>query len=197
MEKFISGKFAWVGISLLSVVTVVIGIYGFFLQKPVLYGAVYEPPRPVAEIITTDVQGNAFQLSKLRGKVVMAYFGYTHCPLECPLTMAHLKQALASLGSEAEDVRVVMISTDPQRDTPEAMNDFLSRFDTSFLGITGDPDFLSKLYLDFNLIVLEGGETHSSFTYLIDRNGYVRLAYVPDSKPEDIAHDLKIILAEN
>ena len=90
-----------------------------------------------------------------------------------------------------------MISTDPLRDTPQAMRNFLGSFNSSFVGITGTPSVMEKIYQNYNIVVLEGGETHSSFTYVIDRTGTLRLTFVPDLTPEDIAHDLRILLAEN
>ncbi len=192
-----SRKFIWLGTISIALIAALAVAYFFILRKPVLYGAVFDPPISAAEINTIDAHGNAFRMSDLHGKLTLLYFGYLNCPLECPLTMAHLKQALDLLGSNARDIRVVMVSTDPQRDTPQAMNDFLGRFDPSFLGISGNPDDLMKIYRDYKVVVLEGGETHSSFTYVIDRHGKLRLTFVPDSTPEDIAHDLKIILAEN
>jgi protein SCO1 len=192
-----SRKTTWIGITSIISITVLAVGYSFLLKKPVLYGASFDPPRQAARINTTDIYGNVFRTDDLHGKVVLLYFGYVNCPLECPLTMAHLKQALGSLGKDAKNVRVVMISTDPVRDTPKAMSEFLGRFDPSFIGISADPDELAKIYRDYSVVVLEGGETHSSFTYVIDRNGQLRLTFVPDSKAEDIAHDLKIILAEN
>jgi protein SCO1/2 len=192
-----SRKSIWIGtISILIIATLVVG-YFFLLRKPVLYGAVFNPSIPAAEINITDMHGNVFHLSDLRGKVVLLYFGFVNCPRECPLTLAHLRQALDTLGPDAQDVRVVMISTDPQRDTSEALMEFLGRFDPSFLGISGSPAELMNIYEAYHVVVLEGGETHSSFTYVIDRNGHLRLTFVPDSTAEDIAHDLKIILAEN
>lgn len=191
-----SRKFIWMGAASVALVSALAVGYFFVHRAPILYGAVIDPPMPIAEINTTDVRGNAFSMSGLRGKVTMLYFGYLNCPLECPLTMAHLMQALNMLGPSAQDVQVVMISTDPRRDTPEAMNDYLGRFNPSFLGITGDPAELAKIYQDYSIVVLEGGVTHSSFTYVIDKKGKLRLTFVPDSTPEDIAHDLRILLAE-
>jgi protein SCO1/2 len=170
--------------------------YALFLRTPAFYGAAFDSPTLAAEIHAVDMHGNTFRLDDSRGKIVLLYFGYVNCPLECPLTMAHLKQALGSLGAQAQDVEVVMISTDPVRDTPEAMRAFLAHFDPSFIGISGSPDDLVKIYRDYHIVVLEGGETHSSFTYVIDRAGRLRLTFVPDSTPQDIAHDLKILLAE-
>lgn len=192
-----SRKSIWIGITSIVLIAILLDGYFFFLRKPVLYGAVFNPPIPAAEINATDMHGNAFRMSDQRGKVVMLYFGFVNCPHECPLTLAHLKQALGALGADARDITIVMISTDPQRDTPQAMLDYLGKFDDTFLGISGSAADLAKIYEAYQVVVLEGGETHSSFTYVIDRNGQLRLTFVPDSTPEDIAHDLKIILAEN
>ena len=108
-----------------------------FRRKPSLHGAVIDPPLPAAEIQLQDFNDQAFSMSGLRGKVVILYFGYTNCPDECPLTMAHLKQATDILGDQSEEVQVVMISTDPARDTPQAMKDFLGKFDPRFVGLVG------------------------------------------------------------
>jgi protein SCO1 len=192
-----SRKSIWFGIVSILLIAALTAGYFLWLRKPVLYGAVFDPPIPAAEITATDMYGNTFRMSDQRGKVVMLYFGYVNCPLECPLTMAHLSQVLDLLGTDARDVSVVMISTDPQRDTPQALAEFLGKFDASFLGITGDAAELTNIYQAYHVVVLDGGETHSSFTYVIDRNGQLRLTFVPDSTPEDIAHDLKIIMAED
>lgn len=193
----ILSKFIWLGIACAALLVLVYGFYVLFLQKTILYGAVFNPPPPAAEIIATDSHGNPFQLSTLRGKVVMIYFGYTHCPMECPMTMANFKEVFDNLGTASNDLQVVLISTDPQRDTPSVLNDYLGRFNPTFLGITGTPEELSKIYQEYGIVVLDGGVTHSSFTYVVDRKGNLRLTYVPDSTPEDITHDLRIILAEN
>ncbi|MEP7133687.1 MAG: SCO family protein [Chloroflexota bacterium] len=192
-----SRKSIWLGIITIALIGVLTFGYFFVLRKPVLYGAVFDPPVAAAEINATNVRGDSFRMSDQGGKVVMLYFGYVNCPVECPLTMAHLKQALGMLGSSARDVQVTMITTDPGRDTPQALGDYLGNFSPTFIGISGDSNDLAKIYQDYGVVVLEGGETHSSFTYVIDRTGNLRLTFVPDSTPEDIAHDLKIILAEN
>jgi protein SCO1/2 len=189
-------KATWMGIAAVLLIALLTTGYALFLRQPSFYGAAFDSPRQAAEIQAVDMHGNAFRLNDSRGKIVLLYFGYVHCPLECPLTMAHLKQALVSLGAEAQSVQVVMISTDPVRDTPESMRAFLAHFDPSFIGISGSPDALVKIYRDYHIVVLEGGETHSSFTYVIDRAGRLRLTFVPDSTAEDIAHDLRILLAE-
>jgi protein SCO1/2 len=165
-------------------------------RKPSFHGAVIDPPMAAADIMLLDQDGRTFQLSGIRGKVVVLYFGYTNCPDECPLTMAHLKQALDILGDRSKDVQVAMISTDPVRDTPQALGDFMGKFNPSFLGLTGTPDDLARVWKDYGVTVLDGGETHSNFIYVIDRAGDLRLTFLPDSSPEDVASDLAIFVSE-
>jgi protein SCO1/2 len=166
----------------------------FMNKKPAFHGAVIDPPMQAAEINLTDQSGQAFRLSGLRGKVVLLYFGYTNCPNECPLTMAHLKQALEILGDRSKDVQVIMISTDPVRDTPQALAGFLGKFNPAFLGLTGTPDELAGTWKDYGVTVLDNGETHSNFIYVIDRAGNLRLTFLPDTLPEDVAADLGLLL---
>src|SRR5690242_260780 len=126
-------RLAWLGIGIL-VLLVTVGAIVYTTSKPSFKGAVISPPWPAPEINLTDHNGQPFTMNSQRGKVVLLYFGYTNCPDECPLTMAHLKLALDSLGSQAKDVQVAMVSTDPVRDTPQALKDFMGHFDPSFLG---------------------------------------------------------------
>ena len=89
-----------------------------------------------------------------------------------------------------------MVTTDPARDTPQAMKAFLGKFNPNFLGLPGTPEELAKVWKDYDVTVLDNGETHSSLTYVIDRNGNIRLTFLPDTPPEDIASDLQTLLAE-
>jgi protein SCO1 len=114
---------------------------------------------------------------------------------ECPLTLAHLTQARQVLGDSGGRVHVVLVSTDPGRDTPDALRDYLNKFDPSYIGITGTPQVLSKIWSDYGVTVQDGGETHSSLTYVIDQDGKLRLHFVPETSPEDIAANLKTLLA--
>jgi len=190
-------KTLFAGIFAITVLVVIATGVMFSGLKPSFRGSPITPSVTAAEINMSDAEGNPFRVSSLRGKVVLLYFGFVNCPDECPLTMAHFKQALDLLGPASQDVQVVMVSTDPVRDTPNAMRDFLGNFSPTFIGVPGTPDQLTRVWNDYGVQVLDGGETHSSFTYVIDRSGKLRLNFLPDSKPEDIVHDLKILLAEN
>ena len=166
------------------------------MLKPSLKGAVITPPITAAEIKLTDHNGQPFQLSSFRGKVVLVFFGFSHCVNECPATMAIIRQALETVGDPAKDVKVVMVSTDPATDTPESMKEFMGRFNPKFLGLLGTPDELAKAWQDYGVTVLDGGETHSSFTYVVDKKGNLRETFLPDTNPDNVASDLKVLLAE-
>lgn len=184
--------------SLFVATVLVLAIIGmFFIIKPAFHGQVINSPASVADIKMADDDGNPFALSAMRGKVVLLFFGYTRCPDQCPLTLANMKRALEMIGAEAaQKVQVVMVSTDPAYDTPEVLNGYLGKFNPTFRGITGSPDDLATVYKNYNVVVLDGGETHSTFTYVIDQTGQLRLTFLPDTSPDDIAHDLNILLTE-
>src|SRR5512141_55692 len=138
----------WVGIA--SVATVAFFAAAWMLtHQPSLHGAVIDPPLQAAQINLQYAQGRPFSMSSQRGKVVLLYFGYTNCPDECPLTMAHLKLVHDRLGSQAKDLQVIMVTTDPARDTPQALAEFMGKFDPSFLGLTGSPEQLQQAWKDY------------------------------------------------
>ncbi|RPI89600.1 MAG: SCO family protein, partial [Chloroflexi bacterium] len=93
----------------------------FLFSKPASFrGTAYAEPYPVApEIELRRADGSSFRLSEARGRIVMLFFGYTSCPDVCPTTMAELNQALEKLGESADQVEVLFVTVDPQRDTPE------------------------------------------------------------------------------
>ena len=182
-----------VGLSILAVLIVAVALF-FFFNKQNLNGSVITPPLPAAEINLTDHNGNPFTMSSQRGKVVLIYFGYTNCPDECPLTMAHLKLALDSIGDRAKNVQVLMVSTDPARDTENTLKKFMESFNPTFLGLTGSPEELQKIWRDYGVTVLNGGETHSNFLYVIDPSGNIRETFVSDSAPDKIASDVSLLL---
>lgn len=163
---------------------------------PSLKGAAFPQAQPAAEINLTDHNGIPFQLSSQRGKVVLVFFGFSNCVSECPATLAIIRLALEKTGEISKDVVVVMVSTDPVRDTPESMKEFMGRFNPGFLGLVGTPAELEKAWQDYGVLVEDEGETHSSLTYVVDRSGNLRETFSPETTSDDIASDLKILLAE-
>ena len=108
--------------------------------------------------------------------------------------MAHAKLAIESLGKDGERVQVVMVSTDPVRDTPEALQHFMGAFGPQFLGLTGTPPELETAWKDYGVTVENGGETHSTYLYVVDPTGAIRETFQPDTPPETIAADVKLLL---
>lgn len=166
-----------------------------FINRPaVLHGSLITPPLPAADIQLTDHYGQPFRLSDQRGKVVLLYFGFINCPSECPATMGHIKLALEELGDAASRVQVIMVSTDPERDTPAGLQGFLGNFNPNFLGLTGSLEELQATWKAYNIVVEHGGETHSTYLFVIDPAGNIRETFQPDSPSTDIAADLRILL---
>src|SRR5689334_13381017 len=186
-------RLIYVGIGIL---VLLVGAAAVFVltNQPSLKGSIITPPWTAPEIKLTDHNGQSYTLSDQRGKVVLLYFGYVNCPDECPLTMAHLKLARESLGDRAQDVQVIMVSTDPVRDTPQALKDFMGHFDPSFLGLTGTRAELQRVWRGYGVAVEDGGETHSVFLYVIDPAGNVRETFLPEAEPKDIAADVSLLL---
>lgn len=186
----------WWAVSILVIVIFAAAGWLWINQKPSFHGTVIDPPIAAAEIQLTDFNGRPFRLSEMRGRIVLLYFGYTHCPDECPLAMARLKETLGRLGDRAAEVQVILVTTDPKRDTPQALREFLGKFNPTFLGLWGTPQELTRVWKDYGVTVMEDGETHSNFIYVIDRAGRLRLTFFPETSPSDAAADLQVLLRE-
>lgn len=101
----------------------------------------YAPPETSPALRLTDQHGQAFDLAALKGDVVAVFFGYTHCPDVCPFTLGELAAIRQSLPADQRDhFRVVMVTTDPERDTPAVLAEYMGRFDPTFIGLTGSRD---------------------------------------------------------
>ena len=162
-----------------------------------LKGSVMSPTVAAVDINLTDHNGKPFQLSTYQGKIALIFFGFSNCVDECPATLALIRQALETAGATSQEVVVVMVSTDPANDTDGSMKAFIERFNPSFLGLLGSTDELTKVWQDYGVVVLDGGETHSSFTYVVDKKGNLRETFSPETSSDDIAADVKVLLAEN
>jgi len=150
----------------------------------------------------TDVGGARRTLADYRGKVVVLFFGYTHCPDVCPTTLAELAKARKLLGADASRVQVLFVTLDPERDTPQLLGRYVPAFDPSFVGLTGTDPQIEGVAREFKVFFKKvAGSTpdsytldHSSGSFVFDPQGRVRL-YVRDGAPADqIASDLKRLL---
>ncbi|WP_322995960.1 SCO family protein [Castellaniella sp.] len=154
------------------------------------------------DLSMVDTQGQTRTLADYQGKILLIFFGYTQCPDVCPTAMAQAAQALELLGAQASNVQVIMISVDPARDTPEILDAYVGAFDPSFVALTGTPEQLEKTARSFKAFYAkEPGPTpqqyamnHSAAFYLLDQDGNARALLGPSLTPEDMAHDIRLLL---
>jgi protein SCO1/2 len=148
----------------------------------------------------TDHTGRARRLEDFRGKAVVLFFGFTHCPDICPTTLAEISQAIRSLGPDAERVQLLMVSVDPERDTQDSLAKYVTAFDARFLGLRGDLAATRKVAAEFKIYFekRKQGDSysvdHSAQSYVIDPQGRLRLLVRHDRIAQDLAPDLRTLL---
>ena len=146
----------------------------------------------------TDHTGKKRNLSDFKGKVVALFFGYTHCPDVCPTTMYDLKNAMKLLGEQSDQVQVLFVTVDPQRDTQEVLAQFVPAFDKRFIGLRGSLQETAETLGSFKVFYskIEGKSKddytvdHSAGIYVFDKKGNVRLYMNYGEKSADMASDL-------
>lgn len=149
-----------------------------------------------------DHTGKPRRLEDWRGKAVVLFFGFTHCPDVCPTTLADIAQAVKELGPDAGRVQVLMVSVDPERDTPESLAKYVTAFDPRFLGLRGELEATKKVAAEFKIYFGKRkiGDSytvdHSGQSYVIDPQGRLRLLVRHDRIAQDLAHDLRALLRE-
>ena len=152
----------------------------------------------------TDQNGKRRSLADFRGQVVVVFFGYTHCPDVCPTTLAELSSAVRKLGEGGNKVQVLLITVDPERDTPELLAKYVSAFNPRFLALRGTPEETARVAKEFKVIYEKvAGRTpenysmdHSAGSYVFDPQGKLRL-YVPYGRGADVfAHDIGLLLEQ-
>jgi protein SCO1 len=192
-----------VGLTLFLLIGVVAA--GVFLfSKPASFrGTTYTEPYPAApEIDLTRANGTSFRLSEMRGKVVMLFFGYTSCPDICPTTLAEFKQSLDELGNKSDQVQVLFVTVDPQRDTPERVQEYVDHFNPNFIGLSGSETELAQVWNEYGVFreIVNGTSAagylvnHTARVTLIDQQGNLRVSFGFDTPVKDIVHDLKLLL---
>ena len=165
-----------------------------------LKAGVFNPPREAPDFSLRGSDGTALTLSHYRGKVVVLGFGYTSCPNVCPATLAVLAQAHRKLGALGAQVQIIYLTVDPERDNAERLKQFLAGFDPSFVGGTGTPAQMAAVRSSYGVTAQKVGSgsnygvAHSSFIYLITRDGKLRALMPFGHRADDYVHDISMLL---
>lgn len=151
----------------------------------------------------TDHQGQPRRLSDFKGKAVVLFFGFTQCPDVCPTTLTTMRDVLGKLGPDASRVQVLFVTLDPARDTTQLLAQYVPMFHPSFIGLRGDDASTAALAKDFKVFYAKQPGTtpgsysidHSTGSYAFDPQGRLRLLLRHGEIPDNVAADLKLLLA--
>ncbi|HEY8509588.1 MAG TPA: SCO family protein [Steroidobacteraceae bacterium] len=159
-------------------------------------GTWFPEPKPVSEFSLVDHTGKPFTVQELRGQPTLVFFGFTHCPDVCPTTLAQLAKIKQAAG--IADLRVLLLSVDPERDTPEALSQYVHAFDPQFVGATGKPEEIEKMARRFGVamakVPLPGGSytmDHSAAIFLLDDQARIVAVFTPPFDTAKFAADLQ------
>ena len=165
---------------------------GFLLESPIVKG----------KFTLQDHTGAPVAFSDFEGKVTLIYYGYTYCPDVCPSTLSEMSQMMEELGRRADEVQVIMVSVDPERDTPEKLNEYVTYFHPDFIGLTGTEEQLVAATAPYGIFYEkhDGSEAsgylidHSAGVLLFDEKGYLKLMFPYAVRGEDMAEDVQYFL---
>ena len=146
----------------------------------------------------TDQSGQTVTEKSLQGRPTLIFFGFTHCPDVCPTALFEISELLHAMGNDADRVNAYFVSVDPERDSKEAIKDYLSSFDPHLKGLTGEPVAIAKVLSAYRVyakkVPLKDGDytmDHTALTYLMDRDGKFVAPFNLDRPPEVAAAELK------
>jgi protein SCO1/2 len=196
-------KLIWIGGGILVLIVAGIALSVMFAKPPAFRGTSYaEPFPPAPEIDLKKADGTTFRLSEQKGKIHLIFFGYTSCPDFCPTTLAEMKQVLDALDNDADNVQVLFITVDPEKDTPEKIQEYVNRFDTAILGLSGTQSELEPVWSGYSIFrevteqqtALGTVINHTVRLYLIDLDGNLRLSYAYGTPYQDVVADIELLL---
>lgn len=165
------------------------------------HGTVLQSPQPAPDFTLQGATGNV-SLSDFRGKMVILYFGYTYCPDVCPASMSAVAGAMEIIGKKAERVQVIMVSVDPDRDTPAEIDAYAKHFNPNFVGVTGSAEEIAQVATLYGIYYAkeEGSAAsgylveHTATLMVIDERGALKLLLPFGVTAEEIAADLNYML---
>jgi protein SCO1 len=174
-----------------------------FSSKPVVFNNVDITGADYArDFALVDHTGKPRTLADFKGKLVFLFFGYTQCPDVCPTTMAEMAAVMQALGPQAEQVQVLFVTVDPERDTQELLSQYVPAFHPSFIGLRGDAAATAAVAKEFKVFYAKSAGTtpqnysvdHTYGSYVFDRSGKIRLFVRHGKGPAPIIHDIKLLL---
>lgn len=165
-------------------------------------GAVIDPPRTLTDFTIASTLGEDFTLSQHRGEIILLYFGYRNCPDYCPMTFAELRQVYTALDEPSDNLKIVFVTVDPERDDLEGLQQYVAAFHDDFIGLWDDGAVLKQLTKEFGVTVEkvereDGGPysvDHTVTLFLINTEGKILSQYLFGTDYRDIVHDLELIL---
>ncbi len=149
-----------------------------------------------------DTSGQVRRLADFRGKAVVLFFGFTHCPDVCPTTLADLAGVVKGLGPDGERVQVLFVTLDPERDTADVLRGYVSAFDPRFIALRGDLPATQRVAKEFKIFFEKRKQgasytiDHSAQSYVIDPQGRLRLLVRQDRIVQDLPEDLRTVLRQ-
>jgi protein SCO1 len=179
-------------------------------EPPEYMGVRIQPPWPKPDFVLQDTAGNDYDIvEETKGYVTLIFMGYTHCPDECPTHMLDISQTLKEMDPEdAEQVKVLFVTTDPERDTPERMRQWLDLFHPEFVGLTADMDTLVAFQRTMGVQAAEQyeaegigeegyGVAHAVFVFAFDREtNLAHLVYPIGIERDEWLNDLTNLVQE-
>jgi protein SCO1 len=176
------------------------------------HGTSFQEVGPAPAFTLTDQTGRPTSLDDYRGRPVLLFFGFTHCPDVCPLTLQRLTRVRDSLGRRGRDIAILLVTVDPARDTPEVMAEYVARFGHGVTGLTGSASHVEAARTGYGVYAVRaqgagtghdgmdhggaghGGIAHSDAVYGIDRAGRLRVLMAPDAPEAHVRADLATLV---
>lgn len=180
-------------------------------NEDLYHGKLYNHQAP--RFVLTGHDGNKVRLDQFQDKVVLISWGYTNCPDICPLTLANLNETMDYLGEDANNVQVLFVTVDPERDTAQRMNSYVPYFNKSFIGLTGSQEEIEDIASNYAVTIVKHPAvygrgrfdtwdrylmTHTNTIHLVDHDGRLFLTYPHHMhNPQEMAKDIKKLLHAN
>ncbi len=180
-------------------------IAGLVLFSAVLFIVTGRSPAPIAlpsaiggPFRLTDANSQPITDQDLKGRPYLVFFGFTHCPDICPTTLFEVSEIFRKLGPDADKMKALFVTVDPERDTAPVLKDYLSSFDPHLVGVTGDPAAIAAMTKAYRVyakkVPLYGGNytmDHTAIVYLMDKTGRFVAPFNVKRKPDEAAADLR------